>query len=180
MAEEKAMRLFVEHLSGLGHRRLGIVDGSKIVDTVYRRAVAVRGLCSAHGMSVAFEYADDTEVGGYDATLRLLSRRDVPTAVGVGDLSQLFGVMKALREVGADVPGDMSVVSFDEDDCLGFLEVPVTSVSMPLEELGVAAVRALIDRVDGRSGNDVLVSDPLVLVERASTAPPRPSRRLHL
>jgi DNA-binding LacI/PurR family transcriptional regulator len=49
---------------------------------------------------------------------------------------------------------------------------------MPLEELGAAAVRALIERVDGRSGADVLVSDPLVLVERASIAPPRLSRRL--
>jgi DNA-binding LacI/PurR family transcriptional regulator len=178
MDEEKAMRLFVERLSGLGHRRLGIVDGAKIIDTVYRRAAAVRALCSARGMSVAFEHAEDTEAGGYEATRRLLSRRDVPTALGVGNLSQLFGVTKALREVGAAVPGEMSLVSFDEDDCLGFLDVPVTSVSMPLEELGAAAVRALIERVDGKPGQDVLISDPLVLVERASTAPPRLSRRL--
>jgi DNA-binding LacI/PurR family transcriptional regulator len=179
MDEEKAMRLFVERLSGLGHRRLGIVDGFKIIDTVHRRAAAVRGLCSTHGMSVTFEHTEDTEVGGYEATLRLLSRRDVPTALGIGNLGQVFGVMKALREVGASVPDDMSLVSFDEDACLGFLEVAVTSVSMPLEELGAAAVRALIDRVDGRSGKDVLLSDPLVLVERESTAPPRLSRRLH-
>ena len=178
MDEEKAMRLVVERLSRLGHRRLGMVDGFKIIDTVYRRAAAVRALSSAHGMSVAFEHAEDTEVGGYEATLRLLSRRDVPTALGVGNLSQVFGVMKALRETGAAVPDDVSLVSFDEDDCLGFLDVPVTSVSMPLEELGAAAVRALIERVDGRSGGDVLVSDPLVLVERASVAPPRLSRRL--
>jgi LacI family transcriptional regulator len=178
MDEEKAMRLFVEHLSRLRHRRLGMVEGFKIIDTVYRRAAAVRGLCSAHDMSVAFEHAEDTEVGGYEATLRLLSRRDVPTALGVGNLSQLFGVLKALREAGAAVPDDISLVSFDEDDCLGFLEVAVTSVSMPLEELGAVAVRALINRVEGRSGVDVLVSDPLVLVERASTAPPRLSRRL--
>jgi DNA-binding LacI/PurR family transcriptional regulator len=178
MDEEKAMRLFVERLSGLGHRRLGIVDGFKMIDTVHRRATAVRGLCSALGMSVAFEHTEDTEVGGYEATLRLLSRRDVPTALGIGNLGQVFGVMKALREVGASVPGDMSLVSFDEDHCLGFLEVAVTSVSMPLEELGAAAVRALIDRIDNQSRTDVLLSDPLVLVERESTAPPRLSRRL--
>jgi DNA-binding LacI/PurR family transcriptional regulator len=178
MDEEKAMRLFVERLSGLAHRRLGVVDGFKIIDTSYRRAAAVRGLCSTHGMSVAFEHAEDTESGGYEATMRLLSRRDVPTALGVGNLSQVFGVLKALREVGASVPGDMSLVSFDEDACLGYLQVAVTSVSMPLEELGAAAVRALIDRVDGRPGQDVLLSEPMVLVERESTAPPRLSRRL--
>jgi LacI family transcriptional regulator len=178
MDEEKAMRLFVERLSTLGHRRLGIVDGFKIIDTVYRRAAAVRALCSAHGMSTAFEHAEDTEVGGYQATKRLLTRSDVPTALGVGNLNQLFGAMKALREGGASVPDDMSVISFDEDDCLGFLHVPVTSVSMPLRELGAAAALALIDRVDGRSREDVLVSDPLILVERASTAAPRAIRRL--
>lgn len=178
MDEEKAMRLFAEHLSRLGHRRLGVVDGFKTIDTVYRRAAAVRQLCAEGGMSAAFEHAEDTEVGGYDAMRRLLARREPPTAVGIGNLNQLFGALKALRELGADVPGDMSLISFDEDDCLGFLEVPVTSVRMPLEELGAAAVRALIDRVDGRSGRDVLVADPLTLVERASTAAPRATRRL--
>jgi LacI family transcriptional regulator len=178
MDEEKAMQLFVEHLSALGHRRLGVVDGFKIIDTVYRRAVAVRALCPTHGMSAAFEHAEDTEAGGYEATMRLLARGDVPTAVGVGNLNQVFGAMKALREVGASVPGDVSLISFDEDDCLGFLEVPIASVSMPLRELGAAAVLALIDRVNGKAGDDVLVSDPLILVERASTAAPRASRRL--
>jgi LacI family transcriptional regulator len=178
MDEEKAMRLFVERLSALGHRRLGVVDGFKTIDTVYRRAAAVRTLCSAQGMSAAFEHAEDTEAGGYEATVRLLARRDVPTALGVGNLNQLFGAMKALREVGGSIPDDMSLISFDEDDCLGFLEVPVTSVSMPLEDLGAAAVGALIERVDGRPGQDVLVSDPLILRERASIAPPRASRRL--
>jgi LacI family transcriptional regulator len=180
MDEEKAMCLFVERLSGLGHRRLGVLDGFKTIDTVHRRATAIRRLCAEHGMSAAFVHAEDTEAGGYDATMELLARRDVPTAIGIGNLNQLFGAMKALRERGASVPEDMSLVSFDEDDCLGYLEVPVTSVSMPLEALGAAAVRALIERVDGGPGTDVLLSDPLVLVERDSAAEPRPARRLRL
>jgi LacI family transcriptional regulator len=178
MDEEKAMRLFVAHLAALGHRRLGVVDGFKSIDTIYRRAAAVRALGPEHGVSSAFEHTSDTEAGGYEATMRLLTRRDVPTALGVGSLNQVFGALKALRDAGASVPDDMSMISFDEDDCLGYLDVAVTSVSMPLEQLGGAAVRALIERVDGRSGTDVEVSDPLVLVERASTAPPRASRRV--
>jgi LacI family transcriptional regulator len=178
MDEEKAMRLFFEHLAGLGHRRLAIVDGFRVVDTVYRRAAAIRALCAAHGLSVTFQHTEVTEAGGYDATRRLLARTDVPTAIGAGNLNQLFGAMKALREVGASVPEDVSLISFDEDECLGYLEVPVTSVSMPLEKLGEAAVQALIERVDGSAGDDVLVSDPLILVHRDSTAAPRATRRL--
>jgi DNA-binding LacI/PurR family transcriptional regulator len=74
------------------------------------------------------------------------------------------------------------VVSFDEDECLAFLEVPVTSVCMPLGELGAAAVDALLVRIEddatdgrmsaGRPAADVLVREPMYLVPRASVAAP--------
>ncbi|QNN53248.1 LacI family DNA-binding transcriptional regulator [Nocardioides mesophilus] len=178
MDEEGAMQLFVDHLAALGHRRIAVIDGHKNIDTPFRRAAAVRSLCHERGMSATFEHDADTEIGGYEATLHLLARREHPTAIGVGNLGQLFGVLKALREAGAVVPRDVSLVSFDEDACLEFLEAPITSVSMPLVELGAAAVRALVDRIDGRPGHDVLVRDPLVLVDRSSTAPPRGGRRI--
>lgn len=178
MDEEGAMRLFVEELAALGHRRIAVIDGYKNIDTPFRRVTAVRALCRERGMHASFEHDADTEIGGYEAALRLLARQEHPTAIGVGNLGQLFGVLKALREAGARVPDDVSLVSFDEDACLEFLEVAVTSVSMPLTELGAAAVRALVDRIEGRPGQDVLVSEPLVLVHRASTAPPRAARRI--
>lgn len=178
MDEEAAMRLFVDHLHELGHQRVGIVDGLKAIDTVERRAVATRKLCTERGISRALEHAEDTELAGYHATVRLLSRQIVPTALGVGNLSQLFGMLKALREAGVVVPRDISVVSFDEDQCLAFLEVPIASVSMPLFELGAAAVWALVTRIDGAAGTDEVVSAPTVLIERASTAAPRPTGRI--
>lgn len=178
MDEEAAMRLFIDHLHELGHKRVGIVDGLKAIDTVQRRTVATRKICAERGMSRAIEHAEDTELAGYQATVRLLSRRTIPTALGVGNLSQLFGMLKALREAGAVVPRDISVVSFDEDQSLAFLEVPIASVSMPLFELGVAAVRALITRIDGAAGTDEVVSALPVLIERASAEAPRPTGRL--
>ncbi len=177
MDEEGAMRLFVDHLAGLGHRRIDVIDGFKNIDTPFRRTAAVRALCRERGLTATFEHGVDTEIGGYEATLRLLARRERPTAIGVGNLGQLFGVLKALREAGAVVPRDVSLVSFDEDACLEFLDVAITSVSMPLVELGSAAVRALMDRIDGRPGDDVMVSDPLLLIDRASTAAPRATKR---
>jgi DNA-binding LacI/PurR family transcriptional regulator len=66
----------------------------------------------------------------------------------------------------------VSVVSFDEDECLAFLDVPVTSVCMPLAELGAAAVDALIARVEGDGAADVMVHSPMFLVPRRSVAPP--------
>ena len=98
----------------------------------------------------------------------------MPTACGVGSLNQLFGVLAALRHSGIGVPSQMSVVSFDEDECLTFLDVPVTSVAMPLADLGSAAVDALIARIEREPATDVMVRQPMSLILRDSvTHPPR-------
>jgi LacI family transcriptional regulator len=172
MDEPGAVRLFLDCAAGLGHRHFALIDGRAEVDTVHRRVAAARRTCSAEGFSLAVRHAEATEDGGYDATVRLLRRGPRPTALGVGSLNQLFGVMAALREAGVSVPGEMSVVSFDEDECLAFLEVPVTSVSMPLAELGAAAVDALINRIEGAAAGDVMIREPMSLVQRGSVAPP--------
>jgi DNA-binding LacI/PurR family transcriptional regulator len=86
--------------------------------------------------------------------------------------------MAALRAAGLAVPADMSVVSLDEDECLAFLDLPVTSVAMPLAELGSAAVDALIARIDQGAGldqepgGDVMIRGPIGLVLRESVAGP--------
>ena len=70
----------------------------------------------------------------------------------------------------------MSVVSFDEDECLAFLEVPVTSVAMPLAELGGAAVDQLIARIERQPAGDVMIREPMKLLYRQSVARPTASR----
>jgi LacI family transcriptional regulator len=187
MDEAGAVRLFIDHVAGLGHRSVVVIDGPSDVDTVHRRVSAARRHGAANGMAVTIRHTPATEEGGWDTTREMLRAGPLPTACGVGSLNQLFGVLAALREAGAAVPHDVSVVSFDEDECLAFLEVPVTSVCMPLAELGAAAVDGLIARIegsaigggaigggatDGRPAADVLVRDPMYLVPRASTAPP--------
>ena len=168
MDEAGAVGLFVDHVASLGHRSVVLIDGPRDVDTVHRRVAAARRHCASRGMSAAIRHAPATEEGGWDVTRRMLRAGKLPTAFGVGSINQLFGVLAALRDAGAPVPDEVSVVSFDEDECLAFLEVPVTSVSMPLVELGAAAVDALVSRVDGQPPADVLVREPMFLVPRAS------------
>jgi DNA-binding LacI/PurR family transcriptional regulator len=175
MDEPGAVRLFVEHVAGFGHRRVAFIDGAPDVDTVHRRVSAARRLCAASGIAVTTRHAAMTEQGGWDAMTQILRRGPAemrPTACGVGSLNQLFGVMAALRAAGVEAPGQMSVVSFDEDECLAFLEVPVTSVAMPLAELGGAAVDQLIARIEGQPAQDVMIREPMKLVPRRSVAPP--------
>jgi LacI family transcriptional regulator len=172
MDEPGAVRLFLDHAAGLGHRSFALIDGSPAVDTVHRRAAAARRICAVRGHDLTIRHTASTEDGGWDAATKMLRRGPLPTACGVGSLNQLFGVLAALRTAGVAVPGDMSVVSFDEDQCLAFLEVPVSSVCMPLPELGAAAVDALIARIDGTPAGDVMVREPMSLRQRDSVAPP--------
>jgi LacI family transcriptional regulator len=174
MDEPGAVRMFLDYAAGLGHRRFALLDGPAEVDTVFRRVGAARRACAARGLSLAVRHAAPTEDGGWDATTRMLRRGPRPTICGVGSLNQLFGVTAALRDAGVEVPGEMSVVSFDEDECLAYLDVPVTSISMPLPELGGAAVDALITRIEGAPAGDVMVRGPMRLLTRGSVAPPPP------
>ena len=183
MDEPGAVRLFLEHVAGLGHRSVALIDGPSAVDTVHRREMAARRICAGRDMQLTVLHAGATEEGGWAATQRLLGRGArasgaLPTACVVGSLNQLFGVMAALRAAGLAVPADMSVVSLDEDECLAFLDVPVSSVAMPLAELGCAAVDALIARIDQGAGpgqepgGDVMIRGPMSLVLRQSVAGP--------
>jgi DNA-binding LacI/PurR family transcriptional regulator len=173
MDENAAIELFVRHVAGLGHRSIALIDGPAEVDTVHRRVRAARRICSALGIRLTVRHAQPTEEGGWQATVKMLARGPIPTACGVGSLNQLFGVMGALRDAGVGMPADMSLVTFDEDECLPFLDVPVTSISMPLAALGSAAVDALITRVEGGPAGDVMIRQPMELVRRASVSPPR-------
>ena len=171
MDEPGAVRLFLDYVAGLGHRSVALIDGPPEVDTVHRRVSAARRICAARGIRLTVRHEAPTEEGGWRAVTRLPGDA-MPTACGVGSLNQLFGVLAALRHSGIGVPFQMSVVSFDEDECLAFLEVPVTSVAMPLADLGLAAVDALIARIEQQSARDVMVGQPMSLVLRHSVARP--------
>ncbi len=177
MDEAAAVRLFLDLVTSLGHRSVLLIDGPKDVDTVHRRVTAARRHAAACGLSITIRHAPATEEGGWETTRQLLRTGQVPTACGVGSINQLFGVLAALREAQVGVPGEMSVVSFDEDECLAFLDTPVTSVCMPLAELGSAAVDALIARIEGTPAADVMVREPMHLVSRGSVAAPPKSAR---
>lgn len=168
-------RLATEHLIGLGHTRIGTLR----VGGTSRSGARVRGWRDA--LSRAGLPADDRWLGDGGHTLdsgragmrELLEQDDPPTAVVVGNVLAAIGALTAARDAGLDVPGEVSVVSFHEIPYAAHLTPPLTTVAMPLRELGVAAVALLLERLAGSAARQVVVRDPApVLVVRGSTAPP--------
>jgi LacI family transcriptional regulator len=115
---------------------------------------------------------DFSEAGGAELTCALLARHPRLTAISTGGLSQAVGALHAAWELGREVPCDLSVISHDDMPLAAFLIPPLTTVRMPLAELGAAAVDALLAQLDGEEPHDVVVATEPVVVVRSSTAPP--------
>jgi DNA-binding LacI/PurR family transcriptional regulator len=172
MREEDAGRVAAEHLLSLGHRRLGHLAGPQELDTAHRRRDGfVAAALAAHATTVE-EEAPFEERGGFEAMQRLLRRRSAPTGVFVSNINQAVGAMAGARVAGRHVPDDLSLIGYDEDPVGEYLEAALTTIAMPLHELGSVAADSLIDQVEGGAPRDLVVETPPALVVRGSTAPP--------
>jgi LacI family transcriptional regulator len=174
MHEEDAGALAARHLLGLGHRRLAHLAGPREIDTARRRIDGFLAVTREAGVEPALEQAAFDERAGHDAMQRLLAAPDLPTGVFTSNFNQAIGALAAAREAGVRVPDDLSLVTYDDDPISGYLSPPLTTIRMPMHEMGMAAVDAILDRIEGRGGrDDVTVPTPPELVVRSSTAPPR-------
>jgi DNA-binding LacI/PurR family transcriptional regulator len=115
-----------------------------------------------------------TPSGGAAAGERLLTGQPHLTAVLTSSLAQAIGLLHAARTLGRTVPANLSVIAHDELPVAAYLSPPVTTVAMPLGELGAAAVDALVELLDGGAPNSQVLGSAPELVERASTARPPP------
>ena len=173
--EKGAIARVLEHLAGLGHRAITLLDGPANVDTVARRRSALVSQCDAMGLSWSIHNAEFDERASHGAVRGMLGAPNQPSALILSSFNQVVGGLGAIREAGVLIPAELSVVSLDDDRLLEFSEVPVTAVRMPLFELGQAAFDKLADEIEGRPSGDVLISEPMSLIVRRSTGP-APSR----
>ena len=168
----------MEHLIGLGHRRLAVVVGSDPVSGEprfqgYHDALARHGLTLEEGLSLRVEWDMDE---AYAATRRLLTRRALPTAIAAASDLMALGIMAALHDGGLSVPGDVSVMGFDNIRLAGAVRPSLTTMAQPMYDIGKEAALLLI-RYLAEAGADSFRGRRLVLphrlVVRESTAPPR-------
>jgi LacI family transcriptional regulator len=171
MREEDAARLAAGHLLTLGHTRLAHIAGPENLDTAARRVTGFRAAVREAGHRAPIVPVPFDEPGGYTAMTQLLARSRPPTGVFVSNINQALGALAAAKRHGVAVPGQVSVVTYDDDALAEYIDPPLTAVRMPMQELGQTAVDVLLDRVAGNDKRtDVVLDTPPLLVERASTA----------
>ena len=167
-------RLAVEHLVGLGHRRLGLVRGpERHAASSERQAGAEGALAGAEGALAGADEAQplvvvdgDAHVAGGEAAGRLLMEREPETTAIVcyNDLTAI-GVLRALRSSGRRVPTDVSVVGFDDIPLASYLDPPLTTIAQQTAVMGRWGVDQLLGRIAGREPDS---TEPL----RSSPGPP--------
>lgn len=177
--DDLGAELVVEHLIGLGHRRIAHIhhadDGGRqskdmlhhIREATYRRVMGEHGL-AGEIMVAATSY---TEEGGHEGTRELLSRDRPPTAIFAGADLAAFGALAAIREAGLRVPEDISVAGYDNTHLAALANISLTSVDQDGATMGRAAGRLLLERVGGRTTSVRFAVTP-TLHPRGSTAPP--------
>jgi LacI family transcriptional regulator len=168
--------LATRHLIELGHRRIAFMAGRPDLESSRLREAGFRQALSEAGIEVdpsLVRRSDYRRDAAHQPAIELLSRPDRPTAVFAGNDLSAIGTMEAAQEMGLDVPGDVSVIGFDDIPEAARTTPALSTVRQPIQQMGSAAVELLIALMDGRIPETTHVRLPTSLVIRGTTAPPR-------
>ncbi|WP_326640954.1 LacI family transcriptional regulator [Streptosporangium sp. NBC_01755] len=177
--DRAAARLAVQHLVDLGHERIGLAVGpGRFVPVIrkiegYRRAMAQ--LLGATDVDELISHSLFSVEGGQAAAAQLLER-GCTGIVCASDLMAL-GVIRACRDRGLSVPGEVSVVGFDDSPLIAFTDPPLTTVRKPIGAMASAAVVTLLEEINGvRAKHVELMFQPELVVRRSTGSGPLVNR----
>lgn len=172
-------RAAMRYLIGLGHRRIGHVCGYDFLESAalrtqgYRDGLAEAGIAADGALVLPGEFA---RAGGAAALERFLSLAEPPTAIFAANDDSALGVAAAARARGLSVPGDLSVVGFDDVPEAAMMHPALTTVDQDITAAIKTAFLMLIDLIDGKPLPQQRVIIPTNLIIRESCAPPAHSR----
>lgn len=139
------------YLLELGHRRIGFISGIMEITSAVERLEGHRAAL----MDAGLELDERLIVGGdfwqsaaYEATHKLLSLKNRPTAIFASNDLSAFGVMEAVREAGLSIPQDISIIGFDDIPQASIVHPKLTTMRQPLDQMGRMAARMLMERIE--------------------------------
>lgn len=156
----------VRYLHSLNHRNIGFIGSNEGRLRGYQEAIKELGLSADRRYII-----DDTILsmeGGYQGMMRLVDHAPDLTAVFCANDMVSIGALKALRDRGIRVPEDISLIGVNDVENVQYTDPMLSSVRVPLEEMGKMAVVMLLNRVDGGHTSNIIVQFPYSIVKRGS------------
>ena len=157
-------------LLGLGHTRIGFIGETQFEDRYTGYCAAL----SAHNLRPAKSYIVNVPLsseGGYKGAKELLSRKTDVSAVFCCNDNTAIGAMRAIKEAGLVIPDDLSVISIDDIDTAQYLSPILTTLHIPVAEMGQMTAKILIDRIEEGHKLPIKMNLPFYLANRESCAP---------
>ncbi len=173
------MRQAVDHLAGLGHKRIAFISGPLDLHSARTRRQAFLEGMHAHGLAVEKKMLREgthTAEGGREAMAALLRLSKRPTAVVASNDWTAIGALNAIGTAGLKVPQDISLAGFDDIPLASYTNPPLTSVRMSAADVGTVAFRALFGLISGERIEGDVYQIPTELVIRASSGRPPKQR----
>lgn len=162
----------LRHLAALGHRRIAVLSWAVTTSPDRPTERAVREQSAALGLDCELVPCAYSLDGSRPLALEVLERPDRPTALFCLSDSIAYGALHGCRELGLSVPGDISLVGFDDHPLSRLIAPPLTSVNWSIDRTARAAVGFLVDHLAGTAGERRTVIAPSLVVRDSSGPAP--------
>ena len=175
---DHAAELALGHLKQLGHQRIAFIKGQEFSSDTAARWESITKVAARLGLEVSPKLTVQLEGDlaspelGYRVTKRLLERKVQFTALFAFNDVSAIGAIEALRSQRLDVPGDVSVVGFDDIESAAYQRPQLTTVRQPLKKMGMIAAEALLKRIARPDDYDYLreiVIEPELIVRKSTS-----------
>ncbi|MGZ3304578.1 MAG: LacI family DNA-binding transcriptional regulator [Asticcacaulis sp.] len=161
-----------EHLAELGHRRIGYIAGNHAYPSAHERRAGYDEGFARHGIAIAPELSEQGDYSfdsGLEAARKILRHPHPPTAIVCANDQMAAGAYHAALEKGLSIPGDLTVIGFDDADIATRIYPPLSTIRLPTRDMARMAVEALLDPDLARTS---MVFEATLMV-RGSSGPPR-------
>jgi LacI family transcriptional regulator len=177
MNGREAAQEMTEYLLGLGHRRLGFINGPPNQTASAERLAGFQAaIAGVEGAEALVAPGDFSFEAGLAAAELLLDGPNPPSAIFAGNDDMAAGAMTVAHRRGLTMPGQLTVVGFDDTAVATTLWPALTTIRQPISEMASAAIRLLLEEIEtGRAGGEIGQTDlivPYAMVERFSAAAP--------
>jgi LacI family transcriptional regulator len=163
--------LLVDHLVAHGHRRIGLITGSLRETSGLERLRTFHAAMRRHGLETPDAYVSGgrwTVENGRDATRRILSTPEPPTALISSSVELALGALQACRELGIGIPDALALATFDDAYFAELLDPPLTAVGYDPSEVGAQAASLLVEAIRDEGAQPRRVTIPVRLLTRRS------------
>lgn len=176
---ERAARIALEHLIGLGHERIAFIKGQEFSSDTEVRWQAIRDMARLLKVEmparrcVQLEGNTPSPEVGYVAAQKLLAAGGRFTALFAFNDVSAIGAMRAFNEAGLRMPQDVSIIGFDDVDFAAYQNPPLTTIRQPLRRMGELAAEILLERIAGKERSaqrKIVMVEPELIVRRSTAA----------